>query len=835
MLKALYNNLLSLLEEKEDYTIPSPTLETFRAYHQCYSLHSYFPYESYQDGLYLNRSTVGFVLETLPIMGFTEESHSQLAGLFQYVLPEESNIQILLFADPYIGGALKTWKDARFSSSPMLHQMAESRVQAFYDLASSQNRLLSARFFRVIISVTLPYGDKDLESRLLEGQDLKDRLEETLKMVGLYPSDMTPNHLLSFLDDLFCVRLQQNEFQPFMPHYTGTDFIRNQALSHVPSIQVHRGGLSINEGEQVFRGYQVVHFPRQWHQMHMGELLGSHMQLLQQLPFPFLIHYGVHIPKQQELTLKTLAKGSHLERQMQSPIAKHLPNLRLELDEYQFVKKQVGEGHRFVRSQMTVGLLSPAEHMTRFDQMLTNLYRAKGFRLRQDEFFHLQSLMTLLPMSFGDDFLKDLTSSQKLKTTISSESANLLPLQGEWYGTRSPHTSPGMLLLGRRGQVTFWSPFDNQSGNYNVSVVGRSGSGKSVFMQELMTATLAQGGRVFVLDVGRSFEKTCLLLEGQFIEFTPHTPLCLNPFSTLGHNSSGYDIEDSLSMLKSVLCTMAAPNHGVDDLEASYLEQAMRETWRQFQTQTTLTHIAQWLLNHGDKKAKDLGTMLYPYTKTGMYGRFFEGVSNVDFQKPLVVVELEELKERKDLQAVIVQMVIVLISNQMFLGNRQQPFMIVFDEAWDMLRGGQSGTFIETLARRLRKYNGSLVVGTQSVNDFYQSPGAQAAYDNSDWLCLLSQKPESIALLKENKRIHLTPMMEETLKSVHTKGGAGDDNYAECLIYGPHGYAVTRLVLDSFSKTLYSTKASDYGAVKSLMDQGISIEQAVAKVAKEAA
>jgi type IV secretory pathway VirB4 component len=47
------------------------------------------------------------------------------------------------------------------------------------------------------------------------------------------------------------------------------------------------------------------------------------------------------------------------------------------------------------------------------------------------------------------------------------------------------------------------------------------------------------------------------------------------------------------------------------------------------------------------------------------------------------------------------------------------------------------------------------VVGTQSVNDFYSCAGAQAAWDNSDWNCFLSQKEESIAQLKNSKRILL--------------------------------------------------------------------------------
>jgi conjugal transfer ATP-binding protein TraC len=198
-------------------------------------------------------------------------------------------------------------------------------------------------------------------------------------------------------------------------------------------------------------------------------------------------------------------------------------------------------------------------------------------------------------------------------------------------------------------------------------------------------------------------------------------------------------------------------------------------------------------------------------------------VASVNLENPLVVVELEELKERKDLQAVVVQMIIINITNKMFLGDRQTPFMIVFDEAWDLLRGAQSGVFIETLARRLRKYYGSLVVGTQSINDLFSSPAAQAAFDNSDWTCLLSQKPETIAQLKKLDRLHLTEAMQTQLISVKSKHGS----YAEVMIVGNHGYAVGRLLLDPYSLLLYSTKPKDYSAVQTLRAQGMSLEEAL--------
>ena len=137
--------------------------------------------------------------------------------------------------------------------------------------------------------------------------------------------------------------------------------------------------------------------------------------------------------------------------------------------------------------------------------------------------------------------------------------------------------------------------------------------------------------------------------------------------------------------------------------------------------------------------------------------------------------------------------------------------------------------FIETLARRLRKYYGSLVVGTQSVNDLFSSPAAQAAFDNSDWMCLLSQKPESIEQLKKLGRISLTPLMESQLKSVKTRQG----QYAEVMIYGTNGYAIGRLLLDPYSELLYSTKANDYAKVATLRAQGLNLNDALEIILSE--
>ena len=787
------------------------------------------------------------MIETLPLVGCGEDIPRQLTGIFQHSLPLGSNLQCLLIASQRIEPIIKTWEKVRGSSGESalkasLEELAKERGAYLRNLSRGkfsqgksshgspdhgQSAGASVRTFRLLLSYSEPSASLESVESILA---LREQLLTTLKGWGLPVRVWQAEDLLWGLDELLnpssSLENPAVSWNPF-------DSLSHQLMSPLTRFCVEPSQLMFGENEKacprasdprVMRLYTTRLLPPIWHLSAMGILIGDPFDEFLRLKGAFFLSYGVHICNEKTLKTQMLAKCGNVEKQAASPIAKYVPSLRKEAEEWTYVREKFEGGQRLVRTRFQVGLLSNPENIAREEQTLFNLYRSQRWELALDRYIQLPSFLSCLPMTWGEGAVDDGRKFQKTKTTLSHEPSNLMPLQGEWQGTQTP----GMMLVGRRGQLFYWSPFDNNEGNYNACVVGRSGSGKSVFMQELMTSMLGMGARVFVLDVGRSFEKTVKLLGGTYLEFSTHSPICINPFSAI----PAHDIEeasDALAMLKPILSLMAAPKEGTTDLEDTYLEQAIQDAWNTKGNHATITDVAKSLLNHHDSVAKTLGERLYPYTGRGTYGRFFNSPANIDLSDNLVVVELEELKERKDLQSVIVQMVILQITNSVYMGDRKTPSCLILDEAWDMLRGRQSGVFIETAARRLRKYFGGLVVGTQSVNDFYSTPGAQAAFDNADWMCLLSQKDESIKLLKNSDRLAMDPAMERTLRSLRTEQG----KYAEIMIKGPKGFAVGRLLLDSFSKILYSTKADEFAAVQSLLHQGWSLREAIQKIALE--
>lgn len=796
----------------------SSTLSLANEFLTSHSLSELLPYRSFdtETQLFINRSSVGFVIETLPLVGCGEDIPRQLTGLFQHAFPLGSNFQCLLLASSRIGTALNAWQKARDNHSDILEELAKERAFYMRQLATGRG----VRTFRLILSYSEPSSNVQSFDDILA---LREQILTTLKGWGLPIKVWQPENLLSGIDELlnpvgsFCT-VYENPNIPWNTH----DSLSHQLMSPESRWLIKPSQMIFGENEKVMRLYTTRLLPPVWHLNGMGILIGDPFDEFLRLQGNFFLSYGVHICNEKTLKTQMLAKCGNVEKQAASPIAKYVPSLKKEAAEWTYVREKFEDGQRLVRTRFCVGLISDADQIAREQQTLFNLYRSQRWELSLDKYLQLPTFLSCLPMTWGEGSAEDSRKFQKTKTTLSHEPANLMPIQGEWQGT----DSPGMLLVGRRGQLFTWSPFDNNEGNYNTCVVGRSGSGKSVFMQELLTSMLGIGGQVFVLDVGRSFEKTVKLLNGTYLEFSTHSPICINPFSSIPSQDSEA-ASDALAMLKPILSLMAAPKEGTRDIEDTYLEQALQKAWRKKANNATITDVANVLLKLPDPIAVSLGKRLYPYTVEGNYGRFFNGPATIDLSSRLVVVELEELKERKDLQSVIIQMVILQITNSIYLGDRKTPSCLILDEAWDMLRGAQSGVFIETAARRLRKYFGGLVVGTQSINDFYANPGAQAAFDNADWMCLLSQKDESIELLKNSKRLMMDPNMERTLRSLRTEQG----KYAEIMIKGPKGFAVGRLILDDFSKILYSTKADEFTAVQDLVAQGLSLKEAIQRIA----
>jgi conjugal transfer ATP-binding protein TraC len=182
--------------------------------------------------------------------------------------------------------------------------------------------------------------------------------------------------------------------------------------------------------------------------------------------------------------------------------AKLVPKIKTAAAEWERVQQQVRLGQKLISIYYAVTMISPIGRGDANARTLKAMYKAASWDLTDETYLHLMGLLAAMPLLVPDGLSSDLKRFKRFRSVMSENVASLAPLQGEYNGGAIPH----LLLVGRRGQPQYWSPFQNLAGNHNVAIAGKSGSGKSVLLQDLTASLVGAGAKTIVIDDGRSFE-----------------------------------------------------------------------------------------------------------------------------------------------------------------------------------------------------------------------------------------------------------------------------------------------------------------------------------------
>lgn len=789
---------------------------------------------------------IGFCIETLPQTGASDEMEKVLSSLF-VSCPPGTGIQITLYGSPHILPVLRAQAnllpssvvadDAGFEErrhGNIFRLLARQRIDHYLEgtgqsIFAHQTYLL--RDFRSVISITLPL-DPESPAAVDEALRIRESVHATLKSAHLTGHDWGPSELMNFTADFFdhsrlfaggAVRsIEWNENLP----------LRDQLSDLEIASRVGDGDIRFRKAggdESALQLFSVRQYPRYFRLSGMNYMIGDPYQLALSMPCPFLITMGAISLDYESARTKAQMKAARATQSAGSYMAHFQPDLQERKRDWDMVLKTFDSGRTVVGMYHQIALVAKVEDASRCEHAVRAVWRARGFDLTKDFYLQHQALTAALPMTLAPGLQADLRQFGRINTKTADNAVMTSPLIAEWKGTQTPV----MTLFGRRGQIIGFDLFDNTGGNFNFAVAALSGSGKSVFVNEMTYRYLGAGAKVWIIDVGRSYKNLCELLDGEFIEFSDEqqNTICLNPFSMI------IDISADMEMILPLIAQMASPREPLDNYGYTALGSAIKRVWDAKGRAATITDIYE-LLKTGrlsvegeyERDLSRLATALEPYTRHGVYASYFEGEANIQFDKDFVVLELEELKSKKDLQSVVMQLIMYRITQEMYR-DRSRRKLVIIDESWDLMGTGTSGSFIEAGYRRARKYGGAFGTITQSVDDYYKNEATKAAINNADWLFLLRQKPENIERLGKEGKLSLDEWLKRQLTSVSTEHG----HFSEIYIHSPMGSGLGRLLLDPFSMLVYSTRAEDYEAIKRLREQGLSVSEAIERLVIERA
>ncbi len=803
-----------------------------------YGLHSMLKYDQFDEttGLFFNEGSVSFCFEVIAQTGADEDMASRLNTLFTPV-PPGFGIQWCLFGSPMLDEKFEDYLTQRHIAvdkgitTPFFSELAQRRIN--YIRKGKGNPLWThdnymVKDVRLLFSITKTGSFHD--AKLIEElNELQETVRASLRAAGLPSFTLDAKGLINFLWPILNPGAMFSASLTPLIDYDGNKSLKSQVTQlgqhvRVTADEILFGLPPQREGDPddrvAVRGFGIQQYPQKKELWEMANIIGSFFDDGLQYPCPFLICGGVYTLDPNVVDSKAQLKAARSKQNAKSKMAEYQPELAMQAHDWDIVLHQLSTGGSLCELYHTLVLFAPKKTINRASQVAVNVWRSERFSLCPLQMLQLATLYASLPMTLTDSVRADLNKLRLMSTKTTVNAVDMAPVIGEWKGAGDPV----MMFFGRRGTPTFLDFYSNQQGNYNVFVAGVSGSGKSVAMNEIVSSYRGIGARVWVIDVGRSYKNLIALQKGTFLEFTPTTNICINPFSWVGTDDE-LDFKAEMRMLKPMIGRMASPNAPLNEFQYALITEAITAVWNDYGQATNPTLIRDYLLSNIknesggiERVAYELAKQLQPFTREGIYGSFFNGQANLDLDGDMIGLELEELKNAPELRRVVLFVLTSRIAHDMYL-TRDRKKLCLVDEAWQLLGADkETAEFIEEGYRRARKYNGIFCVGTQGIEDAYKNDAAQAAYTNADWKLFLRQDRKNLEKLIHDGMVSFTPAVKRMLLSLRTEKG----RFSEMLISSPNGDSVVRHIPDPFSLLMASTNSTDFNEGQELQAQGYS-------------
>lgn len=834
----LFRGRLWLREQVEgnpdDYT-PSPTLAMQQIINQA-GLSALLPYRAYDSemGLFYNKDSVGFVLEAMPQTGADDKMAKDLAALYT-LFPPDSGIQTLCFGSPNLDDTFAQYLALRTAHHPddpdnTYVRLAQKRVDylrrgAGRPLWDGSN--YSLKNVRVIFSVVRS-GRSDDPALLTQLKTQRDAMLQTLLSAKLPSVAWDADDLVGFLDEILNPTKMFDGSPRQRAQYDDGKYISDQVVEKNtvcrPRLTHLRFGVPSVQEQVAVSTLLVKSYPGRF-KLHQGvNLIGHLLNNALQFPYPFLFVQGAYTLDYQSTKNRASIKALRAHQGAKSDLAAIQHSLGDQNQEWQKVLSRLDSGEGMCELTHQIVLFAPADQITMAEMQAEAIFRAENLSLTKAWFLQLPTLYTSLPMTLTPGARDDLKTLKCISTKTTGNAAAFSPVFSDWSG----YGDPLLLLWGRRGNPANLNPFKNKSGNFNVSVSGVSGSGKTQLANDAIVSCLSIGAKVFTIDIGHGYEKINAALGGVFLDFNPKNPISINPFTHVTN------IVEDMKMLKPTAAKIASPNVPLTQYEISRLEEGIRWAWDEKGNDAEFTDVQTYLVsrckdhrNNACEISYRLGKQMNSFCRGGMYEDFMCGPATINLNNDFVSLEMEHLSGDRHLLSVVMNIMLFQLTYDMYL-SRDRPKVALWDEMWKFMKEGEDQTsdtseVIEEGYRRARRYFGGFWGLSQGIHDWFGSRTAMAAYTNSDCKVYLRQDMDKVMDLVNKGQLQLPPSMLSLLSDLTMVEG----KYSEMIVRSPMGSGVLRHIPDPFMLLLASSKAEDFSEQMALRKKGYSVMDAI--------
>lgn len=382
---------------------------------------------------------------------------------------------------------------------------------------------------------------------------------------------------------------------------------------------------------------------------------------------------------------------------------------------------------------LTVGADDPAALRSQVETLQASCRRLM-LRAFQPYFEMQQGLLASWPLGLDMLSREKILPTAAVATLIPWLQEDLSDPDGHYWGYNK-----------ETGGLCVFDPFDeSRFPNANIAVLAHSGAGKSYAAASVVLSGHTRGVGAILLDPEAEYGGLVRALGGSYFHLAAGSGHAIN---VLDPALFGSDTEERADHLNNVLDLIGLMCGRLDEVERAQLEAVTRGAVSSHGDTAVLGDV--WSALDAAHPGSRSATILRRWV-TGELGRLFSAPTNVDLGTDVIGFNLRNLSEE------LIAPAYLLVANWLWAALRRErrPRHLLIDEVGLLLEHEPIRRFLVRLARRIRKYGGSLILVSQNPGDFFETKDGAVLASNPSILLLGSQKHSEA--LKLQKAYNLT-------------------------------------------------------------------------------
>ncbi|MEM9078640.1 MAG: DUF87 domain-containing protein, partial [Bacteroidota bacterium] len=375
----------------------------------------------------------------------------------------------------------------------------------------------------------------------------------------------------------------------------------------------------------------------------------------------------------------------------------------------------------------------------------------------------------------------------------------------------------------------------------NFAIFAPTGEGKSFLANNILRQYFEAGVRLVIIDLGGSYTKFAQLYPEDYLvlRYESGKNLSINPF----YVSSFQDVTpEHLEDLAVFLFELLSSELKVTKAQSVSLKKILKYYYQQTTEKHSLSSFHSFLKRQKEQLLKSLDIdaaffnmtnflhVLSEYVKDGLYSFLFEINEDQSYRledKRLIVFELDEVKDNKEILSVMLKLIKTAIQRTIWK-NRNEKGVILFDEFAKQLKFPNVLESVEFYYQAIRKQEGAIGIILQSINQLPNNSTSASILENTQVIYSLNNEKGYGELVK---RLNLSSHDLNQLKSIKNNF-SGSRKYTEIFIKIGKESNVFRLEVPPEVYAAYLTDGAENDRIMRIYKEGGCMETAIKKFVK---